>query len=151
MFSQSRMYKELIVLLPLVLFVSAQNNDVKPYFSDPAMQAELDRLIGEALDRDLSKNPNKKEYERYYRVRQFIMQNPPDVKFPDAKFPFTTTETPKKYKPTTPFYMSRNWLSNQQLKTWELSDSAEQPVKIQMQDKASNYREYPRLVYTQAE
>lgn len=63
------------LFLLLSLHVKSEGNE-EPYFKDdPVKQAELERLIELALNRDRNQNPGKTEYERFYNVRKFIMEN----------------------------------------------------------------------------
>jgi hypothetical protein len=91
----------------LLLFAYVDLSEQFPFKNDEASQAELDRLISQAISRSEKEQPSKSEYERYYKVRQFLMQR-------IHKSYDSTTSTPiDDLETTTPRFFNPQWWFNQ--------------------------------------
>ena len=135
------MNKLCLVAVPLVLM--ALQAECSPYFKDPALQDELDRLIAEALDRDTSKQPSKNEYERYYKVRKFVEKHTQQQKKEDTEAPIRG--------PGAEQFLSKDWWFNRHPKVFGLTETEQPSARVQVQDKNGNYRQFPRLTYSDSE
>jgi hypothetical protein len=140
-----------LFVAPLLLLAVSAETEAGPYYKDPAMQAELDRLIGNALNRNTNANPTRQEYERYYKVRKFVMDFPPSATYADLIAAKSTTTTPApEEEPADPPYLKTGWWQRHYSKDFVLTDQ-ERARLMDIHRNRGNLRAFPRVKFFNSE